>query len=82
MTTSDSETPPARGDRHEALSVFLGRWLAEGKAYGIPDQRESDPRSRSEPWVSTHTGYWHTGEFFLYRMNARPPDPIRSTRSA
>jgi hypothetical protein len=65
MTTNEDEVPPARGDRHEALAAFLGRWRAEGTTYRVPEQPEDEPRSASEPWVSTHTGYWHSGEFFL-----------------
>lgn len=64
MTTRDNE-PPTRGAQHEALGAFLGRWKAQGKSYGSPMQREDDPRSAAEPWASTHTGRWHTGEFFL-----------------
>ena len=62
---SDTETPPARDARHDALAVFLGRWRAEGKSYGAPKRPGDDPRGNPEPWLSTHTGRWHTGEFFL-----------------
>jgi len=65
MATSDNEDAPARGAQHDMLAVFLGRWRAEGKSYGSPRQPEDDPRSAAEPWVSTHTASWHTGEFFL-----------------
>jgi hypothetical protein len=65
MTTSDSEAPPTRGEQHDALDVFLGRWRAEGTTFGTPKQTESDPRGAPEPWVSTHTAMWHTGKFFL-----------------
>jgi hypothetical protein len=65
VTTSHKETPPTRGERHDALAVFLGRWRAEGKSYGGPSQSDDDPRGAAERWVSTHTGAWHTGEFFL-----------------
>lgn len=61
----DSETAPARGAAHEALAVFLGQWRAEGESYGGPRQPEDDPRAAPERWLSTHTAYWHTGEFFL-----------------
>lgn len=64
-TASDAETPPQRGAMHEALSVFLGEWKAEGKSYGSPDQDPKDPKSKSEVWKSTHSAKWHTGEFFL-----------------
>ena len=65
MTTSDYEAPPTRGEQHDALAMFLGRWRAEGTSYGSPEQSESDPKRAGEPWVSTHTGTWHTGKFFL-----------------
>ena len=65
MTPRDNEAAPERGDKHQALAPFLGRWRAEGKAYGRPNQSAEDPRSAAEPWISTHTGKWHTGEFFL-----------------
>jgi len=65
MTTSDKEAPPTRGAQHEALAVFLGRWRAEGRSYGIPKQPDAEPKSAAVPWVSTHIGIWHTGEFFL-----------------
>jgi hypothetical protein len=65
---SDSEQPPVRGDKQQALSVFLGRWRAEGKSYGGPKQSADDPKSAAELWVSTHTGKWHTGEFFLVQV--------------
>jgi hypothetical protein len=65
MIKNSAEAPPARGAPHEALGVFLGRWRAEGKSYGGPNQRPEDPKAAAEPWVSTHVGRWHTGEFFL-----------------
>ncbi len=77
----DNEAPPARGDQHEALSVFLGQWRAEGDSYGSPNQPEDDPKSAPEPWVSTHVGRWHTGGFFLVeeeraRIGGRPFDTL------
>jgi hypothetical protein len=65
VDTSDNEAPPTRGEQHDALGIFLGRWRAEGTAYGSPEQSENDPKRGGEPWVSTHTGTWHTGKFFL-----------------
>ena len=65
MTQSDSEVAPVRGDQYQALAVFLGQWRAEGQSFGGSNQRVDDPRSSAEPWISTHTGKWHTGEFFL-----------------
>jgi Protein of unknown function (DUF1579) len=49
---------PKRGELHDALAMFVGKWRAEGKSYG---GRDGTP----EPWVSTHTAAWHTGELFL-----------------
>ena len=65
MTPSKLIAVPVRGEAHQALAVFLGRWRAEGKSYGSPSQAVDDPKSGAEPWVSTHTGKWHTGAFFL-----------------
>lgn len=61
----DNEAPPVRGEKHEALAVFLGRWRAEGDSYGSPEPPDDAPKSAPEPWVSTHVGRWHTGGFFL-----------------
>jgi hypothetical protein len=65
MAVSDDETPPTRGAKHQALAVFLGDWKAEGTSFGGTDQSGGDPKANGEPWMSTHKGYWHTGEFFL-----------------
>lgn len=56
---------PTRGERHDALEVFLGSWKAEGVSYGGTDQSGGDPKANGLPWTSTHTGRWHTGGFFL-----------------
>jgi hypothetical protein len=79
--TNDKETAPERGDRHAALAIFLGRWWAEGKSYAGPSQTEDDPKSAAEPWLSTHTAEWHTGEFFLIQderalVGAKPFDTL------
>ena len=66
MTQSDdSEGAPVHSDKHEALAVFLGRWRAEGESYGSPKQAVEAPKRVTEPWLSTHTGKWHTGELHL-----------------
>lgn len=65
MADSHDHAPPVRGPAHDALAVFLGRWRAEGWAYGGPRQTEDDPKGAAVPWVSTHTAAWHTGGFFL-----------------
>ena len=65
MSTVNNEAPPKRDARHDALAVFLGRWRADGQSYGGANQPEAEPKSKAEPWVSAHTGTWHTGEFFL-----------------
>src|ERR671913_492057 len=59
-----SEPAPERGPRHEALEVFVGRWKAEGTAFGESD-RPDDPRANGQRWESTHHAYWHTGGVFL-----------------
>ncbi len=65
MNTKDNEAMQARGKLHEALSVFLGDWRAEGISFGGTDQSGADPKANGIPWVSTHTARWHTGDFFL-----------------
>jgi hypothetical protein len=50
---------------HDKLAAFLGQWRAERTSYGGTDQSGSDPRANGVAWTSTHTGRWHTGEFFL-----------------
>jgi hypothetical protein len=65
MAEHEPKTPPKRDEKHEDLCVFLGDWRAEGWSYGQPNQSADDPKSGREKWASTHTGRWHTGEFFL-----------------
>jgi len=65
MITSDKEAPPKRGKQHAVLSAFLGRWRAEGKSYGGPNQSVDNPKGAPEPWISTYTASWYTGEFFV-----------------
>ena len=54
---------PVRSSAHDALSVFLGEWRAEGMSFGGPDKSGTDPKATGVPWVSTHTARWHTGDF-------------------
>ena len=65
MTNKDSSATPVRGSVHDALSVFLGEWHAEGLSFGGTDQSGPDPKTNGIPWVSTHSARWHTGDFFL-----------------
>lgn len=65
MPIKDNEEPAVRGSAHDALSVFLGEWRAEGKSFGGTDQSGTDPKVNGVTWVSTHTARWHTGSFFL-----------------
>jgi hypothetical protein len=82
MTTPDNEAPPVRGAQHEALAVFLGTWRATGTSYGLPERPEDDPKSAASPWISTHTGTWHTGAFFLIQdERANPGDQPFDTLS-
>lgn len=81
MKTKDSQATPIRGKAHDALSVFLGDWRAEGLSFGGTDQSGADPRANGVAWVSTHTGRWHTGEFFLIqderaKLDGRPFDTL------
>lgn len=62
---SDDEKIPKRDERHDALEVFLGDWAAKGQSFGNPDQPTDNPKSKPDPWKSTHTSRWHTGKFFL-----------------
>ena len=64
MTKDSRALIPKRGEMHEPLAIFLGDWKAEGTSYGGTDQSGADPRANGVPWKSTHTGRWHTGEFF------------------
>lgn len=65
MATTKTEVIPKRDDKHNALAVFQGDWRADGTSYGGTDQSGDDPRANGVSWTSTHTGRWHTGEFFL-----------------
>lgn len=65
MSERDEAAARTPGVRPDALAAFLGRWRAEGDAYGGPAQSADAPKSASVPWTSTHSGTWHTGEFFL-----------------
>ena len=65
MGSSSEGAVPVRTEKHQALEAFLGRWRAEGEAYGNPRQVADAPKSAPELWRSTHVGRWHTGEFFL-----------------
>ena len=51
--------------QHEALSIFLGDWHAEGTVYGGDAQTVDNPRGGASPWTSIHTARWHSGEFFV-----------------
>jgi Protein of unknown function (DUF1579) len=78
---SEHETAPTRGAQHEALAAFLGRWRATGKSFAGPKQSADNPKGAAEPWISSHVGMWHTGEFFLIQderatIGARPFDTL------
>ena len=62
---SKSVSRPVRGTAHDALSVFLGEWRAEGLSFGGTDQSGADPKANGVSWVSTHSAGWHTSKFFL-----------------
>lgn len=65
MSTTEPQTPPQLTVKHQALSIFLGEWRAEGWSYGHPNQSATDPKAAKDPWKSTHTARFHTGGFFL-----------------
>ncbi|MEZ5649923.1 MAG: hypothetical protein R3E87_05175 [Burkholderiaceae bacterium] len=67
---SDLEQVPRKSTE---LDVFVGEWHATGMSYGGADQSEAEPRANGVPWVSEHSAYWYTGEFFLVQdERARP----------
>jgi hypothetical protein len=45
-STSTAMAAPIRDQVHDALAIFLGRWLATGETYGTPAQSPDDPRGR------------------------------------
>jgi hypothetical protein len=63
--TKTKQVNPVHGPEHHKLAVFLGDWKAEGTSYGATDQTGANKKANGVPWTSTHTGRWHTGEFFL-----------------
>lgn len=82
MSSHDAELPPNRGAKHEALAIFLGEWKAQGTSYGGTEQPADDPKRNGVPWTSTHTGRWHSGEFFLVQdEQARPGGEVFDTLS-
>ena len=54
MPTHESEVTPIRGSAHDALSVFLGKWRAEGTSFDGTDRSGADPKANGVPWTSTH----------------------------
>ena len=65
MAETPSTRPPKRGPAHAALEVFLGDWRAEGRSYGDSDPARNAARAKPTTWKSTHSGRWHSGQFFL-----------------
>jgi len=65
MKETAPDQPVDRGELHEALSVFVGKWRAEGWSYTGTDPNANDPKQPRERWLSTLDASWHTGEFFL-----------------
>ena len=82
MTDKDRNAAPVRGSAHDALSVFLGKWRAEGLSFGRTDQSGANPKHDGVPWVSTPSARWHTGEFFLVQDERAHIGERLSTRSA
>ena len=48
MTPSETKAVPVRGEAHQALAVFMGRWRAEGESYGSPKQAVEAPKRVTE----------------------------------
>ena len=49
MTSDAADTMPKRGREHDALSVFIGNWKADGTSYGGTDQSGADPKANGVP---------------------------------
>ena len=64
MAENTGSQAPQRGAEHERLSVFLGKWHAEGESYAA-GQSKDNPRSAVEKWSSDETFEWLPGKFFL-----------------
>jgi hypothetical protein len=70
MTTKDSEATPVCGSAHDALSVLIGEWRAEGDSFAAR-QTIQNPRGTTEKWLSDETFEWLPGQFFVMkRWNA------------
>ena len=76
LAVSETMEAPARGARHEALGVFVGRWKASGTSYG--ENAASSSRADESPWESIYTARWHDGGFFVVQdEHANGPfDPL------
>ena len=57
--------PPVRGEHHDRLQIFLGKWHAEGWSYGGAQQDPQNPRAARQRWISDEITEWHAGKFFL-----------------
>jgi hypothetical protein len=57
--TQIAEQPPRRGSEHERLSVFIGKWNAEGQ------NKEGAPVSPGARVTASETYEWLPGEFFV-----------------
>lgn len=55
---------PVRGLQHDKLSVFIGKWHAEGHSYAA-GQTPNEPRLKAETWTSDETFEWIDGKFFV-----------------
>lgn len=55
MTSDAAETTPKRRREHDALSVFVGNWKADGTSYGGTDQSGAFPKANGVPWTSTQS---------------------------
>lgn len=64
MTDKTTAKPAKRGAPHERLSVFIGKWHAEGQSYAV-GQTKQDPRGSVEKWISDETYEWLPGQFFV-----------------
>ena len=70
-TTGDPQLTPAPIAELKELDVFVGKWHAEGTAYG-KEQTKEVPAENNDKWTSEESYEWLPGGFFLlHKWEAR-----------
>lgn len=70
MVDTPSAQLPQPSAAHKKLSVFVGKWHAEGQSYA-EGQQAASPKASAVPWTSEESYEWLPGRFFLlHRWNA------------